>query len=82
MELTDGIRRAGGLLKNSRWTAVLTGAGVSTESGLPDLRSTPAPGRSAGLWVGVDPTRVASASAFARDPDAFYRFYHQRVLGR
>lgn len=77
--ISDGIRLAGDLLSRSRWTAVLTGAGVSTESGLPDFRSTPAPGRPGGLWTGIDPTRVASASAFARDPDAFYQFYQQRL---
>ena len=73
----DEVRRAARLLRRSPWTAVLTGAGVSTESGLPDFRS---PG---GLWAGVDPARVASASAFARDPDAFYDFYQTRlgVLG-
>jgi NAD-dependent deacetylase len=77
--VSDGIRLAGNLLRESRWTAVLTGAGVSTESGLPDFRSTPVPGRPGGLWTGLDPMRVASASAFARDPDAFYRFYQQRL---
>ena len=77
--VSEGIRLAGDLLKQSPWTAVLTGAGVSTESGLPDFRSTPAPGRPGGLWTGLDPMRVASASAFARDPDAFYRFYRHRL---
>jgi NAD-dependent deacetylase len=70
---SEGIRLAGELLRRSRRTAVLTGAGVSTESGLPDFRS------SAGLWSAVDPMRVASASAFARDPDAFYEFYRERL---
>jgi NAD-dependent deacetylase len=79
MHIFDSIRTAGDLLRQSRWTAVLTGAGVSTESGLPDFRSTPAPGRPGGLWTGVDPMRLASASAFARDPDAFYQFYQQRL---
>jgi NAD-dependent deacetylase len=77
--VSEGIHRAGALLKQSRWTVVLTGAGVSTESGIPDFRSTAAPGRSAGLWTGLDPMRVASASAFARNPDAFYDFYRQRL---
>ncbi|HKX18269.1 MAG TPA: NAD-dependent deacylase [bacterium] len=77
--ISDRIQLAGDLLRRSRWTAVLTGAGVGTESGLPDFRSTPVPGGTGGLWTGIDPMRVASASAFARDPDAFYRFYQQRL---
>ena len=71
--MTDEVRRAAGLLRGSRWTAVLTGAGVSTESGLPDFRS---PG---GLWTREDPARVASLSAFERDPDSFYDFYRTRL---
>ena len=75
----DGILLAGELLGRSRWTAVLTGAGVSTESGLPDFRSTPVAGRAGGLWTGLDPMQVASMSAFERDPDAFYGFYRLRL---
>ncbi|MBI3998082.1 MAG: Sir2 family NAD-dependent protein deacetylase [Armatimonadetes bacterium] len=51
----------------------MTGAGVSTGSGLPDFRS---PG---GLWASVDPMRVASRTAFDRDPAGFYRFYRERL---
>jgi NAD-dependent deacetylase len=51
----------------------LTGAGVSTESGLPDFRS------DGGLWAGVDPMEVASLTAFRRDPEVFYRFYRTRL---
>jgi NAD-dependent deacetylase len=70
---TRQVRQAAGVLRGSRWTAVLTGAGVSTESGLPDFRS---PG---GLWTREDPARVASLSAFERDPGAFYDFYRARL---
>ena len=51
----------------------LTGAGASTESGLPDFRS------KGGLWGRTDPSRVASATAFRRDPAAFYAFYQARL---
>ena len=51
---------------------VLTGAGVSAESGLKTFRD------SNGLWEGHDVTQVASPGGFARDPDLVLDFYNQR----
>ncbi len=51
---------------------VLTGAGVSAESGLPTFRD------AAGLWEGHDPMTVATPEAFAADPDLVHRFYDER----
>lgn len=42
---------------------VLTGAGVSTESGIPGFRS------ATGIWREFDPYEVASIEAFHRDPE-------------
>lgn len=67
------LHAASALLTHARRMVALTGAGISTESGLPDFRS---PG---GLWAGVDPLEVASLSAFRRRPQAFYDFYHRRL---
>jgi NAD-dependent deacetylase len=61
------------LLRESRSTVVLTGAGVSVPSGIPDFRS---PGT--GLWENVDPMEVAHIDAWRRDPDRFWRFYGDR----
>ena len=47
----------------------LTGAGVSTDAGIPDFRS------DAGLWRDVDPMDVASTAGFEEDPARFYRFW-------
>jgi NAD-dependent deacetylase len=69
----DALRAAAGHLARSRRTVALTGAGVSTESGLPDFRS------DGGLWAGVDPMEVASLTAFRRRPEAFYDFYRTRL---
>lgn len=67
------LEEAAAVLAGSRFALALTGAGVSTESGLPDFRS---PG---GLWAGVDPMRVASLTAFRRRPEEFYAFYRGRL---
>jgi len=63
------------LLAGARAAVAFTGAGISTESGLPDFRS---PG---GLWRGADPARVASSWALRQNPAEFYSFYRER-LGR
>lgn len=51
---------------------VLSGAGVSAESGLPTFRG------GGGLWEGHRVEEVATPGAFARDPRLVYRFYNQR----
>ena len=52
---------------------MLTGAGVSVPSGIPDFRSP-----RTGLWENVDPMEVAHIDAWRRDPDRFWRFYGDR----
>jgi NAD-dependent deacetylase len=75
--MTVGIsapaERLAQLLRNSQRAVVLTGAGVSVPSGIPDFRS---PGT--GLWENVDPMEVAHIDAWRRDPDRFWRFYGDR----
>ncbi len=51
---------------------ILTGAGVSAESGLATFRD------SDGLWEKHDPMQIATPEAFARDPELVYRFYNAR----
>ncbi|GAB4210592.1 MAG: Sir2 family NAD-dependent protein deacetylase [Sandaracinaceae bacterium] len=63
------------LVREARRTVVLSGAGVSTESGIPDFRS------SAGLWATADPMRFATQEGFLRDPVAFYAFWREHLGG-
>lgn len=51
---------------------VLTGAGVSAESGLPTFRDPD------GLWEQHNPMDLATPEAFRRDPELVYRFYNSR----
>jgi NAD-dependent deacetylase len=61
------------LVKERQPCVVLTGAGISTESGIPDFRSP------TGIWAEVDPFEVASIQAFRRDPERVWSFYRKRV---
>ena len=61
------------LLRERQPCVVLTGAGISTESGIPDFRSP------TGIWADVDPFEVASIHAFRRDPERVWAFYRRRI---
>lgn len=61
---------------SSNHTVVFTGAGMSTESGLPDFRSA-----NQGLWQQKDPSQVASVSALNNNVEEFIEFYRKRVIG-
>ena len=62
------IQRLAAMLAQSKDTLVLTGAGVSTESGIPDFRS---PGT--GLWSTMDPMELFSRSVLVRNPRQFWQ---------
>jgi NAD-dependent deacetylase len=71
---TDQAQRLAELIRESRCTVALTGAGISVPSGIPDFRT---PGE--GLWEKVDPMEVAHIDAFRRDPARFWGFYRERL---
>lgn len=62
-------------LDESNYTVVFTGAGMSTESGLPDFRSA-----NEGLWQQKDPSKIASTDALNNNVEEFIDFYRTRVL--
>jgi NAD-dependent deacetylase len=61
------------LIRESGCTVVLSGAGISVPSGIPDFR-TP----ETGLWANVDPMEVAHIDVFERDPARFWSYYRPR----
>jgi NAD-dependent deacetylase len=60
------------LIRTRQPCVVLTGAGISTESGIPDFRSP------SGLWAKYDPMEYATIAAFRRDPVKVWEFYALR----
>lgn len=70
---TGSATRLAELIRESRSTVALTGAGISVPSGIPDFRT---PGT--GLWERVDPMEVAHIDAFHRDTARFWRYYRPR----
>jgi NAD-dependent deacetylase len=72
LDMSTLIDRAALLLRSSERVAVLTGAGVSAESGLATFRG------AGGLWEGHRVEDVATPFAFKRDPELVWRFYNMR----
>lgn len=64
----SGIQNVAELIRSSQIVTVLTGAGISTPSGIPDFRSP-----DQGLWNKLDPFEVASLTNFRYDPELFYK---------
>lgn len=57
----------------SNSTVILTGAGMSTESGIPDFRSR------TGWWKNIDPRTVASVESMQQNYVLFREFYQMRI---
>jgi NAD-dependent protein deacetylase/lipoamidase len=70
--VTERIRELAALLRERQPVVVLTGAGISTESGIPDFRS------ATGLWEQYDPMEYATIRAFRCDPVKVWEFYALR----
>lgn len=71
----DALARSVAYLAGAKRVAVLTGAGVSAESGIPTFRG------AGGLWEGHPIEDVATPEGFHRDPALVWRFYNQRRAG-
>ena len=67
------VERLAGLVAARQPCVVLTGAGISTESGIPDFRSP------SGVWAQYDPMEYATIDAFLVDPVKVWDFYGKRL---
>lgn len=67
------IQKAKEIIADSNHLVVLTGAGISAESGVPTFRDA-----LTGLWSNFDPQELATASAFIRDPELVWGWYEWR----
>jgi len=72
LDLNESLQQAAGFVRSARRVAVLTGAGISAESGLATFRG---PG---GLWEGHRVEDVATPRGFWSDPKLVWRFYNLR----
>jgi len=66
----EAIEYAAGLIRKARHTTVLSGAGLSTPSGIPDFRS-----EGSGLWAHEEPLEVASLLTFRTRPELFFKWF-------
>ena len=67
------VERLAELMRGNQPCVVLTGAGISTESGIPDFRSP------TGIWRKYDPMEYATIDAFLADPEKVWDFYGKRL---
>jgi NAD-dependent deacetylase len=70
--LRDDLRAAARILRSATNLMVLTGAGISRESGIPTFRDRD------GLWNRYDPAELASIGALREDPLRVWRWYNWR----
>ena len=67
------IEKMKDLIRESKYIVVLTGAGISTESGIPDFRSKD------GWWNKINPMEVATIDALEGNYELFREFYKHRI---
>src|SRR5438876_3511887 len=71
-DLNRNLNRAADIVRGAKSVAVLTGAGISAESGLATFRG------AGGLWEGHRVEDVGTPRAFQADPGLVWRFYNLR----
>ena len=74
LAIITAIEDAADLFRKAKRAVALTGAGISTPSGIPDFRS-----EATGLWSHAEPMEVASLSTFRTSPERFFNWFHPLV---
>ncbi len=69
---SEDLERVKQALEEATSVFVITGAGISAESGVPTFRT------AGGIWQQVDPMKVATPEAFAANPKKVWEFYNDR----
>jgi NAD-dependent deacetylase len=70
--MDETLTNVSNLIKNANKILILTGAGISTNSGIPDFRS------KTGIYnIGVDPEKILSRNYFFQHPQKFYDFFEE-----
>ena len=72
--MQDLLQQAAGILSQARRLVVLTGAGISKESGIPTFREA-----QQGLWAQYDPQRLATMQGFLTNPSLVWDWYQFRL---
>ena len=77
--MDDKIKKLSEIIKNSNNIVFFGGAGVSTESGIPDFRS------ANGLWseklkINLTPEQLVSHTMFMKYPEEFFKFYREKLI--
>ncbi len=70
--MNEIITKSAEIIKNAKYLVVLTGAGISAESGIPTFRGKD------GLWKNYNAMDLATPEAFTRDPKLVWEFYTYR----
>lgn len=73
MSAESEVHQAAQLIREARQMVVISGAGLSVDSGVKDFRS------SSGWWRNIDPRTVATVEALETNYDLFHEFYAMRI---
>ena len=77
----EQIQELSHLIETSRNTVFFGGAGVSTESGIPDFRSESGLYRAIQVY-GYPPEDILSHTFFMKEPELFFRYYRENLIAR